>query len=640
MRGRIEKMQRKIRKVFAILAVFAIFLSVIVISRPIAWADTEPNDSFAQAELITPGTYTGTVDDTTDLDDYYQITVSAGQTIDANVTPASTLRVWFGLYDPDQSQVASDSPNAGVMAKVSWTTNSAQASYTYYFWIEAYPGSGEYTLKVSLISQNDGNSGGDAGDTFDTATQLTSTNATYSGFVKDLDVDDYYKVTVTAGQTISVNATPASTLKVWLGLYDTARDQMISDSPNQGVMAKVSWTTNSAQASYTYYFWIEAYPGYGTYSMAVSLVSQNDGNSGGDAGDTFDTATQLTSTNATYPGLLRDLDVDDYYKVTLTAGQTLSVNVTPVSSLKVWLGLYNPARNEVVSDVPNKGLMAKVSWTTNSAQTSYTYYVVVEADDGFGNYSMASSIVSQNDAASGGDAGDALDTATPMTTGTFYGLLKDEDTNDCFRLVQNVTAGQSLYVTVIPSAGQALSVYVYDEARNQKTYGTANPGVAVVLSTKAAITRIFYIKVTSTTSYGNYTMRVTAEPYIGVPTYKPTNPNLGQSVKVSVSVTASQNGIGPVTLSYSTGASWTNVTMLLNTTTSLYEGTIPGFQSVTTVYYKVIGYDTAGDYFVQDNAGLNYAYPVVPELSTLTMMLFLVCSGAPLAVLLRRRNRH
>jgi hypothetical protein len=80
--------------------------------------------------------------------------------------------------------------------------------------------------------------------------------------------------------------------------------------------------------------------------------------------------------------------------------------------------------------------------------------------------------------------------------------------------------------------------------------------------------------------------------------------------------------------------------MLLNTTTSLYEGTIPGFQSATTVYYKVIGYDTAGDYFVQDNAGLNYAYPVVPELSTLTMMLFLVCSGASLAVLLRRRNRH
>jgi hypothetical protein len=96
-----------------------------------------------------------------------------------------------------------------------------------------------------------------------------------------------------------------------------------------------------------------------------------------------------------------------------------------------------------------------------------------------------------------------------------------------------------------------------------------------------------------------------------------------------------------VTLSYSTtGTSWTNVTMLFNTTTSLYEGTIPGFQSVTTVYYKVIAYTTTGDYSIQDNAGLYYAFPVVPEFSTLTMMLFLVCLGAPLALLLRRRNRH
>jgi hypothetical protein len=234
-----------------------------------------------------------------------------------------------------------------------------------------------------------------------------------------------------------------------------------------------------------------------------------------------------------------------------------------------------------------------------------------------------------------------LDAPTPITTGTFYGFLKDDDANDCYRLVQNVTAGQGLYLTAIPSAGQSLSVYVYDEARNQVAYGTANPGVAVALSTRADITRVYYAKVVSSTGYGNYTMRLTTEPYIGVPTYKPTNPGLGQGVTVSVNVTSGQNAVGPVTLSYtSTGTSWTNVTMLLNTTTSLYEGTIPGFQSVTTVYYKVIAYTTTGDYSIQDNAGLNYAYPVVPEFSTLTMILFLVFLGAPLTILLRRRNRH
>lgn len=512
-------MHGKITKVLAVLVISAIFLSAILVySKHIVRADTEPNDSFAQAELITPGTYSGTVDESSDYDDYYKIVVSAGQTINANVTPAASLQVWFGLYDPTQTEVKSDAPNMGVMAEFSWTTNSAQASYTYYILVEASSGSGAYTLNVSLISQNDGNSGGDAGDTFDTATQLTSTNATYPGFLKDLDLNDYYKLTLTAGQTISVNATPTSTLQVWLGLYD-------------------------------------------------------------------------------------------------------------------------PARNQKVSDSPNMGLMASVSWTTNSAQASYTYYVLVYVGNGYGHYSMEVAIVGQDDAGSGGDAGDTVDTPTPLATGTFYGLLKDDDINDCYRLVKNVTAGQSLYVTVIPSAAQALQVYIYDEAKNQQNYGTANPGVAVVLSIKAQSTQLYYIRVNSG-SKGNYTMRVTAEPYVDVPTFTPTNPTIGQDVKVSVSVTASQNGLGPVTLWYMTGASWTNVTMALNTTTSLYEGIIPGFQSATTVYYKIIAYDTAGDYFVQDNAGLYYTIPVVPEFSTLTMMLFLICMSASLAILLRRKNKR
>ncbi len=635
-------MKTRTTKIAVVLIAFAMFLSIVAVLKPIARvkADTEPNDSFAQAESITPGTYTGTVDDTTDVDDYYTITVLAGQTLDVNATPASGLQVWLGLYDVGQSEVISDLPNMGVMAKVSLTTNSAQSSYTYYILVEAWSGSGAYTLKVSLTSQNDANSGGDAGDVFDTATQLASTNATYAGFFKDLDVDDVYMLTVSAGQTVSVNATPPSTLQVWLGLFDPARNQVISDLPNKGVMAKVSWTTNSAQVNYTYYVWVEAWSGSGTYSFVVNLASQNDANSGGDAGDTFDAATQLASVNSTYSGFLKDADTDDYYKVNVLAGQTLAVNVTPASGLQVALQFYNPARNTVFSDYPNQGVMAKASWTTNSAMPNYTYYVRVDESSGFGTYSMVVSLVSQNDAGTGGDAGDDLSTARPVSIATYSGFMRDDDTSDCYRITQNVTTSQGLFVKVTPSASQAVAVTLYDQAMSQKDYKSGNPGVAVTANARATATGIFYIKVSSFSGYGAYTFKITVEPVIGVPSQTPAVPSPGQSVTVSVNVTAVQDGVGAVTLSYSTsGASWTDVAMTLNGTTGLYQGTIPGMPGNTTVYYKVTAYDTAGDYFVQDKTGVYYTYSVVPEFSALIILL-LLCIVTPVAALLgRRRNK-
>jgi hypothetical protein len=87
-----------------------------------------------------------------------------------------------------------------------------------------------------------------------------------------------------------------------------------------------------------------------------------------------------------------------------------------------------------------------------------------------------------------------------------------------------------------------------------------------------------------------------------------------QAVTVYVNVTDMESGVKNVILSYTTngGATWTNLTMLYNATSMLYQATIPAFPSGTTICYKVIAYDNADNVAINDNAGQYYCYTINP----------------------------
>jgi len=108
----------------------------------------------------------------------------------------------------------------------------------------------------------------------------------------------------------------------------------------------------------------------------------------------------------------------------------------------------------------------------------------------------------------------------------------------------------------------------------------------------------------------------TTPPLIGTPFQEPEPDKVmsDQAVRVSVSVTDMGSGVKSVILSYTTngGVTWTNLTMLYNATTALYQATIPAFPSGTNIYYKVIAYDNADNVAINDNAGQYYCYTVSP----------------------------
>jgi len=117
-------------------------------------------------------------------------------------------------------------------------------------------------------------------------------------------------------------------------------------------------------------------------------------------------------------------------------------------------------------------------------------------------------------------------------------------------------------------------------------------------------------------------------PTIGTPSRTPEgHVEPDQEVKILVNVTDFMSDTKNVTLSYNLNDSaiWTDLPMVLNSTTGLYETIISGQQANTLVRYTIAAYDNAGNHRVEDNSGQCYVYTVIPEFpSTVIFLLALL----------------
>ena len=121
------------------------------------------------------------------------------------------------------------------------------------------------------------------------------------------------------------------------------------------------------------------------------------------------------------------------------------------------------------------------------------------------------------------------------------------------------------------------------------------------------------------------------------------NVTTDQPVTISTNVTDLLSGVGSVRLEY-------NVTnnplaldfpMSLNTTTGLYECTIPGQPAGAVVKYKITAYDNAGNVATDDNAGQYYTYVVtVPEFSSLLVLPLLMLATLLAAIAYRKNQKE
>ena len=276
------------------------------------------------------------------------------------------------------------------------------------------------------------------GDSFENATQI------YSGYSIEtwLDIGDeeYFYILVNPGQMLVLTGTIVSADDG--GMYQSIYDENISvlntldieqcdyDGPSSSLMT-VSF--DSEKDYYKLYIRTKADSfcggGHFQYSLDVSVEDHYDASSETDAGDTFDAAMSIS--HGIYDGFLsgnynvndgahdawssedRGTDDKDLYKLSLEAGETINVKLTPPDYNKLKTIIYNEDRANVNStESPATGVITRSSWTAPYAQD---VYVLIERAGNYpsGTYHLDISVESP------GEHGLSITSfETPSTTAT------------------------------------------------------------------------------------------------------------------------------------------------------------------------------------------------------------------------------
>ena len=116
-------------------------------------SEVEPNNSTSQAQVASSGTtVNGTLSGTGDLD-YYRVTLPAGKTLTASMTPNSTSDYELYLFNSSGTAVAWSEKGKGITETVT-KANTGSSAVTYYVRVHYFAGGTgstnvKYTIRMS-----------------------------------------------------------------------------------------------------------------------------------------------------------------------------------------------------------------------------------------------------------------------------------------------------------------------------------------------------------------------------------------------------------------------------------------------------------------------------------------------------------
>ncbi|HHH77789.1 MAG TPA: hypothetical protein ENL18_01065, partial [Thermoplasmatales archaeon] len=176
-----------------------------------------------------------------------------------------------------------------------------------------------------------------------------------------------------------------------------------------------------------------------------------------DIGYNTDTGDSILKSLPIYPGEPNDAapgrgttgqldpssDKHDWYYFSVCDGQKISIKMTPDSNFDMELV---DSQATTVATSENTGNTAETIDYT--ADTTGKYFLDIYTGDGAaaGEYTISVSLVGQNDAGSGNDAGNTIDSAMSITPGSYDGYLDSNDWEDWYSFT--ASAGQGIKVTL------------------------------------------------------------------------------------------------------------------------------------------------------------------------------------------------
>jgi hypothetical protein len=190
------------------------------------------------------------------------------------------------------------------------------------------------------------------------------------------------------------------------------------------------------------------------YNFSYEIGTQDDGDIGGDAlSDPQVVSGSSIAGSGIYTGILGDQDQGDSFQFSAPAYSTVFITVrnSPESETSLYAQPSvdgQPFQRSSISLDMRQTIGPSNSYTFADSNTKESRYVIYIGDPGNvvrAQYELEIVVANQDDAGSGGDAGDTIAEATALTPGSYNALLAPAD-EDCFRFPS--TAGSQVTVEV------------------------------------------------------------------------------------------------------------------------------------------------------------------------------------------------
>lgn len=229
----------------------------------------EGDDNISGALELTGGVASGSLTETTDLNDVYYVDLTAGQTVYLNLDGALGTDFDLYVYGPTASDI-NVNEEISVSALSTYPEQlrlTAPTAGRYYLDVRHYSGTGTYTLtSETLVPAAD-----------DLMPGVAITPSPISGTLDEFtDPDDVYYLDVTEGQTIRLSLTGSAESAYMLYLYPPGStsydDPYAAASDGVGYPEVIEYTIPAGQGGRYY---VDAYSmgGSGSYTLTWSLVT-------------------------------------------------------------------------------------------------------------------------------------------------------------------------------------------------------------------------------------------------------------------------------------------------------------------------------------------------------------------------------
>ena len=360
--------------------------------------DLEPNDDWTQANtLALDGSTTGHLGyvyyNDGDKEDWYKVVIPEDGEMTITTTPHKGLDLQHTiLYALDANNILRERGSVWPGKEGASFLVDDCSKGTYYIRVKHNGAEGAYTLRndfkpISSIHANDSEPNNDWTQAGELKRGATTTGHLGYGYYNDGDKEDWFKINVPRDGTIRISFKPFINLDLYytsvyaLDANNTLRERASLWGGKEGGEIVIP----DAKPG-TYYVRMKHNTGEGSYTLRY-VFEQNSYATDTEPNDTKEQALSLAK-GVTVAGHLgyfyyNDRDDDDYYKLTLSAKGTVTVNYQPTGALDLnYVSLYNSEGRE-------KGSI----WGAKDAGTlkvenldAGDYYVRVRRNGGYGTY--------------------------------------------------------------------------------------------------------------------------------------------------------------------------------------------------------------------------------------------------------------